>query len=102
MLFTVVPLADRKAPAAYMSVPSIAIASTVTPGASSIPLPSVDQVLPSHFAMWFAGAPPALVKWPPAYRLLPSTARECTALSVPVPRADQALPFHLAILFAGA
>ena len=49
--------------------------------------------------MLLAALPPAVVKSPPAYRLLPDTASAYTQRSsfIPEPSADQLLPFHLAM-----
>ena len=44
--------------------------------------------------------PPAVVKSPPAYNVLPDTASAYTQLFkpfIPEPRADQLLPFHCAM-----
>src|ERR1035437_7551837 len=68
--------------------------------------PKADQVdvLMSHLAMLLAATPPAVVRAPPTYRLLPETARAATGWSTPaprpVPRVDHAVPFHLAMLLA--
>src|SRR5712671_6463505 len=63
-----------------------------------MPEPSADQLLPSHLAMLVATMPPAVVKAPPAYRLLPDTVSAYTQLSIPEPSAVQLVPFHLAML----
>ena len=47
-----------------------------------MPVPSADHVVPFHFAMVFAGTPPAVVKFPPAYRFVPITASAVTVLFV--------------------
>ena len=51
----------QKVPPAYTLLPLTASAYTVLPA----PLPNADHVVPSHFAMWFALTPPAVVKSPP-------------------------------------
>ena len=51
--------------------------------------------------MLLAALPPAVVKSPPAYNVLPDTASADTqvviASFIPEPRADQLLPFHCAM-----
>src|SRR5262245_20660886 len=71
--------------------------------APSIPLPTPDQLEPFHFAIRFAGTPPAVVNVPPAKsaRPLPSLKplRVSTKPFIPLPSADQLEPSHLAIRF---
>ena len=43
-----------------------------------IPEPRADQLLPFHCAMLVAAIPPAVVKSPPAYNVLPDTASATT------------------------
>ena len=43
-----------------------------------MPEPSALQLLPFQAAMWLAGTPPAVVKSPPAYSVLPLTASAST------------------------
>src|SRR6185503_11881343 len=55
--------------------------------------------------MWFAGAPPAFMKLPPAYRITPPTPSPCarsdpTVPEMPLPSADQPAPFQRATRFA--
>src|SRR5258705_275908 len=50
--------------------------------------------------MNLAGLPPAISKAPPAYRLVPDTAKAYTSLSNPEPKGDQLLPSHFATLVA--
>src|SRR5438067_7790486 len=80
MEFADTPPAEKKSPPTYTSLPLIAIASTKPP---STPLPSADQLLPSHLAMPFAGTPPAAPKCPPAYTSLPLIAIVLTWAFVP-------------------
>ena len=47
--------------------------------------------------MSLAALPPAVVKSPPAYNVLPDTASALTSPFIPEPRADQLLPFHCAM-----
>lgn len=65
-----------------------------------MPDPSGDQLLPFHFAIPMAVVPPAVVKRPPANRLLPDTASADTASFIPSPTGDQLLPFHFAMNLA--
>src|SRR6266446_8730040 len=56
-------------------------------------------------AMWLADTPPAMVKLPPAYNLVPDVASDLTSPppltgAVPEPKADQVLPSHWAMLLA--
>ena len=44
-----------------------------------------------------AVTPPALVKYPPAKRLLPDAARAVTGPFIPPPRVDHEVPFHRAM-----
>src|SRR2546427_11906620 len=65
------------------------------------PRTNPDQLPPSHLASRFTGRPPALVKPPPTYTLLPATAIANTVtVLTPAPKADQLLPSHLAIRLA--
>ena len=64
--------------------------------ASDIPVPKADQALPFQRATRLALTPPAVVKWPPAYTLLPDTTSPLTRSFIPEPSADQMLPFHRA------
>src|SRR5687767_12144083 len=70
-----------------------------------IPLPSVDQVLPSHWTMRLALLAPAVVKLPPAIRSPLYTVRADTLSTslplnpLPSPSPDQVLPFHWAMLY---
>jgi hypothetical protein len=50
-------------------------------------------------AILFTVTPSAVVNDPPAYKLLPLTARVKTSLDIPAPNALHEVPFHLAILF---
>src|SRR5689334_18746054 len=50
--------------------------------------------------MQLANTSPAVVKLPPAYKLLSTTTSANTALSIPEPSALQLLPFHLPLLLA--
>src|SRR5437879_1586161 len=104
-----------KLPPAMRLPPLTASASTLpfTPLPVALaPLPSADQVLPFHWATWFARTLvarllKAVMKSPPTKRLPPLTAsartRSFTPLPVapaPLPSADQVLPFHWATRFA--
>src|SRR5262245_9126033 len=71
------------------------------------PVPSADQLDPSHFAMQLAGTPPAAVKVPAAYSACPlPSSKTVSALTMapvpvkPLPRADQLDPFQAAMDFA--
>src|SRR5713226_8105979 len=82
-----------KAPPAYRSLPVIARANTRL----SIPIPSADQPLPFHLAMWLTvmgtlSLLAAVVKKPPAYTLLPKTVTTSTVPLIPAPSADQLPP----------
>jgi hypothetical protein len=63
-----------------------------------------DHTLPSQRAMLFAALPPAEVKVPPTYTVLPLTAiaftLPFTPLAAPLPTVDQLLPFQRAMRFA--
>src|SRR5262245_25529015 len=59
------PPALWNSPPAKSSAPPPSSYSARTRGGLDVPLPSADQVEPSHFAIRFAGTPPALVKKPP-------------------------------------
>ena len=64
-----------------------------------IPEPRADQLLPFHCAMSLAALPPAVMKLPPAYKVLPDTASANTGPpGIPEPTGDQLLPFHWAML----
>ena len=52
-------------------------------------------------ATWLADTPPAELKSPPAYKVVPLTARVYTTLSTPLPRGLQLLPSQAATRFAG-
>src|SRR5262245_7408005 len=72
----------------------------------SVPLPSGDQLVPSHFAIRLAAAPPAIVKSPATYSAGPvpssnTVTARATPPCNPLPSADQLAPFHLATPFAG-
>src|SRR6185436_4178130 len=78
------------------------------PTAPSAPLPSGDQLDPSHLAMLLTGIPPAFVKLPPAYSFgpLPSSHTASAPTNVfapkppnPPPTDAQLVPSHLAMLF---
>jgi hypothetical protein len=66
-------------------LPDNAKASTSAPFTGvDIPEPSVDQLLPFHCAMRLALVSlPADVKAPPAYKVLPETAKAITVLFTP-------------------
>src|SRR5260370_24466876 len=68
------PLPYTTLPRSYRSLPDTASADTML----FIPVPSADQLLPSHLAMLLAALPPALLNPPPAYRSLPDTASAYT------------------------
>src|SRR5438094_1003138 len=93
------PPAILNPPPAYRSLPDTASAYTLAEPKlpPPIPEPSADQLLPSHLAMELATLPPAVVKLPPAYTLLPDTASADTTLSIPEPNAVQLFPSHLAM-----
>ncbi len=65
-----------------------------------MPLPSPDQALPLHFAMFGKAFPPAVVNGPPTYRSVPTARNVKTSPFVPPPTSDHALPFHCARWFA--
>src|SRR5262245_58833009 len=87
------PPAQRAGP-----LPSSYVASASTPPSPS-PSPGWDQLEPSHLAMRRAGAPPALLRKPPANSAGPrpssKTPRAWTP-PAPLPSGDQLVPFHLA------
>ena len=97
-----------KSPPAYSVLSDTASARTAPTSEYSspppIPAPSADQLVPFHCAISSAETPPAPTKDPPAYKLVPNTARQYTAgpLSsvsppMPEPSVDQLLPFHSAM-----
>src|ERR1043166_7640986 len=67
-----------------------------------MPLPSADQVVPFHRAMFVAFTAPAWVNAPPTYRLVPSYSMAPTpgvlAPVTPEPSACQLEPSHRAML----
>src|SRR6185312_8046846 len=68
--------------------------------------PRLDHEPPSHLATRVMVWPPALVKFPVAYKSEPSKARALTGWLLvgpfkPAPSADQELPFQCAIFSAG-
>jgi hypothetical protein len=65
-----------------------------------IPEPKADQELPFQRAMLVADTPPAIVKLPPAYKLVPDTAIAETVPFIPEPNAAHKRPFHSATLLA--
>src|SRR5690349_1101806 len=84
------PPADVKPPPTYTSLPLTSIAATTPPSpGGEIPVPRADQPTPSHFAIFAMSAPPAVVKNPPANRLVPLRARVVTPRPIPLPSADQ-------------
>ena len=56
----------------------------VTPFA--LPLPRLLHVPALKRATPFAGRPPAVVKAPPTYSVLPETCNACTLMPTPLPR----------------
>jgi hypothetical protein len=74
------PPAIVKLPPAYSVLPDTASAYTVpwNRELALIPDPGIDQLLPSHRARLLAHAPPAFVKLPPPYSVLPDTASAYT------------------------
>ena len=95
-----VPAREKSPPTNRCPAPSAASALTWL----FIPEPKADQALPSHLAMKLAVTPPAVMKYPPAYRLVPLAASAVTkgleTAPIPEPKADQALPSHLAMPLA--
>src|SRR5262249_40440384 len=71
-----------------------------------VPAPNADQLVPSHIAMKFAGAPPAEVNSPPTYSLDPVPSSNafpaCTRSFNPLERRAQVDPSQRAIRFAPA
>ena len=65
-----------------------------------MPEPRARQLLPFQAAMLLAARPPAIVKSPPAYSVLPLTASAYTGPSTPEPRACQLLPSQVATWLA--
>jgi hypothetical protein len=61
------------------------------------PGPTGDQRVPFHWAMPLAAMPPAVEKSPPAYTVLPDTARAYTEPFIPEPIGNQLLPFQCAM-----
>jgi hypothetical protein len=105
MLLALAPPAVVKFPPAYKAEP---VPSSKTVSASIpcpfIPDPKGDHVAPFHFAMRLELTPPAVVKFPPAYKAGPvplsKTVRALTVPFIPDPKADHAEPFHLAMRLA--
>src|SRR5688572_9487915 len=101
----VMPPAVVKLPPAYRAEPppssKTASAETVPLRVALSPLPSADQLEPSHFAMRLAATPPAAEKLPPAKSAGPSpsscTVRAETPPFSPLPSLDQLEPSHFAI-----
>src|SRR5688500_8143091 len=81
-------------PPAYTTPLPIASASTPSNRGLPRPSPSADHVVPFHRPMFVTVAPPAVVKIPPTYRSLPSTASARASPLNPTPL--QLLPFHRA------
>src|SRR5688572_12281591 len=85
MELTVTPPAHVKVPPAKSAgpFPSSCAASAWT--VPLVPLPSTDQLDPSHFAMLFATLPPAVSKVPPTWIAGPApSSNTAIALIVPV------------------
>src|SRR6476661_6071038 len=95
-------------PPTYSSEPVTASACTLAaPTVLATPLPTVFQPLEPQAARLLAPRPPAWVKAPPTYRVLPIQARAYTVAGapdaeplMPVPRLLQLLPFQRATLLA--
>src|SRR5258707_1382585 len=64
------PPASTTLPNTYPSCPFFADAASYATQQPT-PDPSADQLLPSHLAIQAIGLPPAVVKLPPVYTLLP-------------------------------
>src|SRR6476661_109296 len=104
------PLASVKLPPTYNAPP--AAARAVTSAQSGLtwlptPLPTADQLLPSHLARLLAGTLPAWAKWPPTYKSDPTASRAYTCgyspgrPLMPLPRLLQVAPSQRATLLAG-
>src|SRR6266403_1703032 len=94
MCAEICPPAMPKLPPAYKLVPHVASVLTSAPPPLSglVPEPKADHVHPSHWAIFLADTPSAVVKIPPANRALLATATASTVLFIPLPTADHALP----------